>query len=249
MCCHWLQDVPALLFHGIFPECGLLCISSGQWAKTVLVCNLFLWPEDFLSLIHMVLDCISPLIVPLPSVSVQWPWSLAILCVVRYWLWMRRAQLLLIEMVSTDSTGLFYRPRVGEGDTCQMLWKEWRRLIGLKLQTKQVCDWKRPALHTALCPRRRQIRGCQVHYKPRLLPWPLASLSFFVFDKPINDVPGTSKNWFHITKFCPLDICFVYRKKKWERSSSVWSWKWYVSLKAFSIMKTQSTHWGRKLPW
>ena len=101
-------DVPALLFHGIFPECGLLCISSGQWAKVVLVCNLFLWPEDFLSPIHMVLDCISPLIILLPSVNVQWPWSPAILCVVHYWLWMRQAQLLLIQIVSTDSPSSSY---------------------------------------------------------------------------------------------------------------------------------------------
>lgn len=199
---------PALLFHGIFPECGLLCIPSGQWAKAVLVCNLFLWPEDFLSPIHMVLDCISPLIIPLLSVNVQRPWRLAILCVVRCWLWIRRAQWLLIEIVSTDSTSLSYQPRVGERDTCQMLWKEWRRLIGLMLQTKQVCDWKHPALHTALCPSRSQIQGCQVHCKHHRLPWPSASLSSFVFDKPINDVPEKNKNLFHIRKFCPLDIVF-----------------------------------------
>lgn len=123
ICCHWLQDVPALLFHGIFPECGLLCISLGQGAKAVLVCNLFLWPEDILSPVHMVLGCISTLIIPLPSVNAQQPWTWAILCAVRHWLWIREAQLLLTEIVSTDSTSLFCHPRVGEGDTCQVSWK------------------------------------------------------------------------------------------------------------------------------
>lgn len=92
-------------------------ISSGQKANVVLVCNLFLWPEDFLSPIHMVLDCISPLIILLLPVNVQRPWSSVVLCVVHYWLWIKQAQLLLIEIVSTDSTSLFYQPRVGEGDT------------------------------------------------------------------------------------------------------------------------------------
>lgn len=62
------------------------------------------------------------------------------LCVVRYWLGIRRAELLLIEIVSTDSSSLFYQPRTGEGDACQMFWKEWRRLIGLMPQTKRACD-------------------------------------------------------------------------------------------------------------
>lgn len=115
----------------------------------MLVCNLFLWPEDFLSPIHMVLDSISPLIIPLQSVNVQRPWSLAILCVVRYWLWIRQAQLLLIEIVSTDSTSLLYQPRVGEESTCQMLWKEWRRLIGLMRQSKCVTENIQPS--TQLC--------------------------------------------------------------------------------------------------
>lgn len=135
-------------------------------------------------------------------------------CVLCCWLWMRGAQLLLIEIVSTDSTSLFYQPRVGEGDTHQMLWEEWRRLLGLMLQTERVCDWKRPALRTALCPSRRRSQGCQVPLKHHTLPWPSASLSSSAFDKPISDVPEKNKNLFHIRKFCSLDVFFAGRKKK-----------------------------------
>lgn len=131
-----------------------------------------------------------------------------------------------------------------------MLWEEWRRLIGLILQTKPACDWKHPALCKDLCPSRRWIHECQVHHKHHRLPWPSASLFSFVFDKSINDVPEKNKNLFHIRKFCPLGIFFAGRKKKkWERSSSVLSLKWYVSLKAFSLIKMQSMLWDRKLSW
>lgn len=202
--CYFMEFSPSVdcyvfLQGGEPGQCWYVICSSGQRTS----CHPSTW-----------LDCISPLIIPLSSVNVQRPWSSAILCVMCYWLWMRRAQLLLIEIVSTDSSSLFYQPRVGEGDTHQMLQEEWRRLLGLILQTKRVCDWKCPAFHIALCPNRRQSQECQVPLKHHTLPWPSASLSSSVFDKPINDVPEKNKNLFHIRKFCSLDVFFVGRKKK-----------------------------------
>lgn len=178
------------------------------------------------------------------------------------WLPIRQVQLLLVEIMSTASTSLFY-PQLGTRDKCQMSWKEGRRLISLMLQTKpRVCDWKCPASCRMLGPKRRWSQECQVHCEHHLLPWLPTSLALLApMDprKPCLFRPWQAhKNYepekrkkknLSISESFVLWLFSLWAEQIPEGSSCIWPLLWCEFPKAFSLIKMQSAQQGRKWPW